>query len=239
MRLERLVDLPYSLLVLILLMGETAGQASPNAIPPISSSALLPNPPTATAAILSSATTNTNTPQSTNNSTQQTPTAATITTSFLTTYYPILIAALLLLLFMLGVTYKLRRRQKKIVADYMSSRRQQALAQDVDNMVYTWDPTMPATGAEPRRAGVNGSGTHGRWYNPSNYLRRNEMMEGLDEHGLAPPPYKPGQAEPNAITPVPEDIPMRDMGRMSKPPEYGEVIREVSGEDIVESNSRR
>lgn len=64
-------------------------------------------------------------------------------------------------------------------------------------------------------------------------------MEGLDEHGLAPPPYKPGQAESNVIAPVSEDIPMSNMGRMSKPPEYGEVVREVSGEDVAESNSRR
>jgi len=63
-------------------------------------------------------------------------------------------------------------------------------------------------------------------------------MEGLDEHGLAPPPYKAGQGRENlgtdgmlAARGVNEDIPLRSMARTSKPPEYGEVIREITDED--------
>lgn len=69
-------------------------------------------------------------------------------------------------------------------------------------------------------------------------------MEGLDEHGMAPPPYKVGQVDANRgldgalAARTNEDIPLRDMGRMSKPPEYGEVISEVPDEDRGEGDGR-
>ena len=98
----------------------------------------------------------------------------------------------------------------------MRSQSQRALARDVEG----WRTRF--------RAGLGNNGTRG-----------GRTEEGLDERGEAPPPYAPGSKPPSIRsherrTPdrgPAEDVELRSVSAMNKPPGYHEAARGVE-EDV-------
>ncbi|KAI4196224.1 MAG: hypothetical protein LQ350_006677 [Teloschistes chrysophthalmus] len=123
-----------------------------------------------------------------------------LTNSSILNYYFLLLALLIILIAIAYLVYA--RRQRTRIA--LSRRNgQRALARDLER----WGSSGPYRAAA---AAPPPTTTSAR-------LGRSRREEGLDERGEAPPPYLPKEPEP-----VYMEIPLRELGRDQKPPDYEE-----------------
>ncbi|KAL8660296.1 MAG: hypothetical protein Q9202_006673 [Teloschistes flavicans] len=148
------------------------------------------------------------------------PPSNTGTNNNILNYYFLLLALLIILI---GIAYLVYARRQRTRIALSRRNAQRALARDLE------------------RWGGGSAGGLNRFRSPPTTMTRSSPRsrreEGLDERGEAPPPYLPKEPEPiyTAVGERGEDIPLREMGRDQKPPDYeeGPSSAATAGADVT------